>query len=107
MEKVLGCGLAGIAAISIWIITFLAIEYLPPLKIDYLALILIGIFSLGLIPIFLWLNWVIRNKDSKKHPTLICGKCNNKSTDFDGLFCPNCGAKFSTKTKDDDEFGLF
>ena len=37
MEKVLGCGLAGIAAISIWIITFLAIEYLPPLKIDYLA----------------------------------------------------------------------
>ena len=107
MEKVLGCGLAGIAAISIWIITFLAIEYLPPLKIDYLALILIGIFSLGLIPIFLWLNWVIRNKDSKKHPTLICGKCNNKSTDFDGLFCPNCGEKFSTKPKDDDALGLF
>jgi len=96
MEKVLGCGLAGIAAISIWIITFLAIEYLPPLKIDYLALILIGIFSLGLIPIFLWLNWVIRNKDSKKHPTLICGKCNNKSTDFDGLFCPNCGNSLKT-----------
>ena len=107
MEKVLGCGLAGIAAISIWIITFLAIEYLPPLKIDYLALILIGIFSLGLIPIFLWLNWVIRNKDSKKHPTLICGKCNNKSTDFDGLFCPNCGEKFSTKPKDDDALGFF
>ena len=107
MGKVLGCGLAGIAAISIWIITFLAIEYLPPLKIDYLALILIGIFSLGLIPIFLWLNWVIRNKDSKKHPTLICGKCNNKSTDFDGLFCPNCGEKFSTKPKDDDALGLF
>ena len=107
MEKVLGCGLAGIAAISIWIITFLAIEYLPPLKIDYLALILIGIFSLGLIPIFLWLNWVIRNKDSKKHPTLICGKCNNKSTDFDGLFCPNCGEKFSTKPKDVDALGLF
>ena len=107
MSKGLGCGLAGIAAISIWIITFLAIEYLPPLKIDYLALILIGIFFLGLIPIFLWLNWVIRNKDSKKHPTLICGKCNNKSTDFDGLFCPNCGEKFSTKPKDDDALGLF
>ena len=107
MEKVLGCGLAGIATISIWIITFLAIEYLPSLKIDYLALILIGIFFLGLIPIFLWLNWVIRNKDSKKHPTLICGKCNNKSTDFDGLFCPNCGEKFSTKPKDDDALGLF
>ena len=43
----------------------------------------------------------------KTPPQLICGKCNNKSTDFDGLFCPNCGAKFSTKTKGDDEFGLF
>ena len=108
MGKVLGCGLAGIAAISIWIIiTIFAMEYLPSLKIDYLALILIGIFFLGLIPIFLWLNWVIRNKDSKKHPTLICGKCNNKSTNFDGLFCPNCGEKFSTKPKDDDALGLF
>lgn len=44
---------------------------------------------------------------SETAPTLVCSKCNNKSTDFDVLFCPNCGAKFSTKTKDDDEFGLF
>ena len=44
---------------------------------------------------------------SKTAPTLVCSKCNNKSTDFDVLFCPNCGAKFSTKTKDNDDFGLF
>ena len=44
---------------------------------------------------------------SETAPTLVCSKCNNKSTDFDVLFCPNCGTKFSTKTKDDDEFGLF
>ena len=100
MSKGLGCGLAGIAAISIWIIiTFLATEYLSYLIFDYLAFksaILIGVFFLSLIPIFLWLIWVIRNKDSKKHPTLICGKCNNKSTDFDGLFCPNCGNSLKT-----------
>ena len=43
----------------------------------------------------------------KTPPQLICGKCNNKSTVFDALICPNCGEEFSTKTNDHDQFGLF
>ena len=72
--------------------------------------VLIGGFVLGLIPIILGIIFATSkesNKDSKNPPTLSCGKCNNKSTDFDGLFCPNCGEKFSTKPKDDDQFTLF
>ncbi|MQG38388.1 MAG: hypothetical protein FI718_00125 [SAR202 cluster bacterium] len=122
MGKALGCGAAGIVGLVIWIITVLIIVFMflsdvanslgtSTGRTDDLNFegILIGGFILGLIPIGLGIIFASKegDKDSKKLPTSICGKCNNKSTDFDGLFCPNCGAKFSTKTKDNDEFGLF
>ena len=125
MGKALGCGLAGIVGIVIWIITVLIFVFMffiefansvTPNAFDTggtdgltFAEVLIGGFILGLIPIILGIIFASKegNKDSKRPPTLICGKCNNKSTDFDGLFCPNCGEKFSTKPKDDDQFTLF
>ena len=122
MGKALGCGAAGIVGLVIWIITVLIIVFMflsdvanslgtSTGRTDDLNFegILIGGFILGLIPIGLGIIFASKegDKDSKKLPTSICGKCNNKSTDFDGLFCPNCGEEFSTKTKDNDEFGLF
>ena len=125
MGKALGCGLAGIVGIVIWIITVLIFVFMffiefansvTPNAFDTggtdgltFAGVLIGGFILGLIPIILGIILASKegNKDSKRPSTLICGKCNNKSTDFDGLFCPNCGEKFSTKPKDDDQFTLF
>ncbi len=122
MGKALGCGAAGIVGIVIWIITVLIIEFMFFIDVanslgtsnggtdDFnFEGILIGGFILGLIPIGLGIIFASKegNTDSKKPPTLICSNCNNKNTGFDGLFCPNCGEKFSTKTKDNDEFGLF
>ena len=126
MEKAVGCGLAGIVGIVIWIITVLILVFMFFIDVansvgasnafdtggtDGLTFegVLIGGFVLGLIPIGLGIIFASKegNKDSKRPPTLICGKCNNKSTDFDGLFCPNCGEKFSTKPKDHDQFTLF
>ena len=122
MGKALGCGAAGIVGIVIWIITVLIIVFMFFIDVanslgtsnggtdDFnFEGILIGGFILGLIPIGLGIIFASKegNKDSKKPPTLICSKCNNKNTGFDGLFCPNCGEKFSTKTKDNDQFGLF
>ena len=122
MGKALGCGAAGIVGIVIWIITVLIIVFMFFIDVanslgnssggtDDLNFegILIGGFILGLIPIGLGIIFASKegNKDSKKPPPLICSKCNNKSTDFDGLFCPNCGEEFSTKPKNDDQFTLF
>jgi len=122
MGKALGCGAAGIVGIVIWIITVLIIVFMFFIDVanslgnssggtDDLNFegILIGGFILGLIPIGLGIIFASKegNKDSKNPLTLICSKCNNKTTDFGGLFCPNCGEKFSTKPKDDDALGLF
>ena len=120
MGKGLGCVLTGIVGIVIWIITVLLVNYVfsfdaatggaaTGFNFAVYGGVLIGGFILGLIPIILGIIFASKegNKDSKKPPTLICSKCNNKNTGFDGLFCPNCGEKFSTKTKDNDDFGLF
>ena len=122
MGKALGCSAAGIVGLVIWIITVLIIVFMFFIDVanslgnssggtDDLIFegILIGGFILGLIPIGLGIIFASKegDKDSKKLPTSICGKCNNKSTVIDALICPNCGEKFSTKTKDHNEFGLF
>ena len=120
MGKALGCGAAGIVGIVIWIITVLLVNYVfsfdaatggaaTGFNFAVYGGVLIGGFILGLIPIILGIIFVSKkgNKDSIKLPTSICGKCNNKSTVIDALICPNCGEEFSTKTKDNDEFGLF
>ena len=79
----------------------------------YLVFILPLSFCIGVAGGVVWLVFVIprilkeKPPPPKTPPQLICGKCNNKSTVFDALICPNCGEEFSTKTNDHDQFGLF